>query len=387
VPSSRVLPAPPLAPNRGSIASGTAPRIAWTYVAGGFVRGIRYAEGRTYVITLADLTALDAATGRRLWQIPLASVDTALGDATADGVFYIAGSRVVGETQGVMAIDCATGRVHWTYTVASGVVPNGVSAPLEGAVYATVYNHGSNQREVWAIDSSTQKVRWKSPCAFQNDSAYTYAPAGGSRVFNCDSQGGAMTVFDAASGQVAWSTADDCSFGYPGPVGDTLIAVGSTAVRGLDPKTGTTLWQATAPLQGPGSGGFTDLGSDASGASITQVFAQDSDSYYVWNGTNIAAYRAGASGSDVWAAALNRGGLALNIDVTFDGNDTMFISGGSLFAVDTRTGGCRWQYSPYAAAGLASADVFDSPIAAGGGYCFIAASDTPTGKVVALAVD
>lgn len=95
---------------------------------------------------LSHLTALDSATGHQLWQVPFVSADSSDGDAIVDGVFYITGSRAFGEGVGVTAIDCATGRVDCTYTAPSGVVPTGVSGPLEGAVYATVYDHAARPR-------------------------------------------------------------------------------------------------------------------------------------------------------------------------------------------------------------------------------------------------
>src|SRR5580692_2654924 len=74
---------PPRARNTGTIASKNVPRTRWAYKASGVLRGLRYADGRTFVITLSGLTALDASTGRELWRIPLLTTDTEFGDAIA----------------------------------------------------------------------------------------------------------------------------------------------------------------------------------------------------------------------------------------------------------------------------------------------------------------
>lgn len=369
---------PPIVPNTGIIASHAVPSTLWTHKADNAIRGLRYVDGRAYVITLSSLTALDARTGRQLWRIPLFSVDAALGDTFADGFLYISGDLGTTGAGGVMAIDCATGRTAWTYTPPAGVALNGVSGPLDGAVYVTVYDDDARQRQVWAIDAATRRVRWKSPCADQQQSVYTYAPAGGSRVFNCDSEGGAMTVFDAASGAVVWQTEDECCFGEQGPVGRTLIASGADGVSGLDAASGARVWSTARSALGSSPG--------ALGLGPVQVFADGGDAYYVWDGARVAAYRAGARGTELWSAVFEPGGFAESVSVTFDGEDTMFIGGGVLFAVDTRTGGCRWQYP--GPSGRSDADMLDAPLAAGGdGYCFTTPVGIPGTTVVALAVE
>jgi PQQ enzyme-like repeat protein len=76
----------------------------------------------------------------------------------------------------------------------------------------------------------------------------------------------------------------------------------------------------------------------------------------------------------------------LSLSIEFGNHDTMFIGAGYLFAVDTRTGGCRWQY-PSSAAGSAGSllDMFDAPLTVGGGSCFTAADIPASNTITALA--
>jgi outer membrane protein assembly factor BamB len=358
---------PPRARNTGTIASKNVPRTRWAYRASGVLRGLRYADGRTFVITLSGLTALDASTGRELWRIPLLTTDTESGDAIAGGIWYICGFNSSDGAYGLIAIDCATGSMRWKYTPPGDVALNSASSPLNGAVYATVYDRSVRQRQVWAIDMATRQIRWKSPCS-QDDTA-VYAPAGGTRVFTCDNAGYGFTAFDAASGKMVWQTQQACCLGSQGPTGNTLIAYNGTDVTGLDATSGTHLWQAT-PL--PAS----DL--------ITQVSASDDQMYFVWDGAKLRAFEAGNAGTEVWSAALNTGSPILSISTEFDDSDTMFIGAAYLYAVDTRTGGCRWRYP---APTSALPDMLDAPIAVGGGRCFVTPDRFGGNTIVALAVD
>lgn len=102
----------------------------------------------------------------------------------------------------------------------------------------------------------------------------------------------------------------------------------------------------------------------------------------------VAAYKPGAASTEIWSATLDLGATAAeDIAITFDGNDTMFIGGGALYAVDTRTGGCRWQFVPDGVGGHAAADMLGAPTAAGGGFCFTLVNGMGNDKVVALAVE
>jgi outer membrane protein assembly factor BamB len=187
---------PPPPRNTGTIGSKTVPRTAWTYTADGPLGGLRYATGRTFVITQSGVTALDARTGRELWQIPLLTTGTAFGDAIADGTWYVCGLDRTGDAYGLLAVDCATGDVRWAYAPPEGVALDGTSSPLGGAIYVSVYAQDAGKRQVWAIDTTSRQVRWKSPCGM--DSTSVYAPTGGTLVFSCASAGYDMIAFDAA---------------------------------------------------------------------------------------------------------------------------------------------------------------------------------------------
>lgn len=242
------------------------------------LRGLRYAAGRTLVLTMSGLAGLDSRTGREVWRIPLISTDTMFGDAIADGIWYVGGLDVSARAGYVAAINCATGRILWKYTPPQDVAFNGTSGALAGAVYITVYDPAARQRQAWAIDMSAHRVRWKSPVG--QDDTDVYALAGGRLVFVSANGGYGMTAFNAATGRVAWQTRYPCSFGSEGPAGKTLISFTGNTVAGLDVASGRRVWQAT-----PSAG------------LIAQVLANDGDeTYFVWDGARLGAYRALAVG-------------------------------------------------------------------------------------------
>jgi outer membrane protein assembly factor BamB len=149
-----------------------------------------------------------------------------------------------------------------------------------------------------------------------------------------------------------------------------VITYSGTVVMGLDATTGAQLWQAAPSLPATGDDTF-----------ITQVFADDDETYYVWDGAKLSAFRAGNRGTQVWSAAVNTG----DISAEFGGDDTMFVGSdsGFLYAVDTSGGGCRWQYPGGSGSEI---DMVNAPIAAGDGYCFVGPGNPGSGTVVALAI-
>jgi outer membrane protein assembly factor BamB len=152
-----------------------------------------------------------------------------------------------------------------------------------------------------------------------------------------------------------------------------VITYSANTVMGLNATTGAPVWQASPPLPAVGVDTL-----------ITEVFARSDETYYVWDGAKLMAFLAGSRGRHLWSAAVNTGDLILGISAQFGSDDTMYVGSGDGFryAVDTRTGGCRWQYP---GGRRSEIDMIDAPVAGGGGYCFIAPDYLNSGKIVALA--
>jgi outer membrane protein assembly factor BamB len=152
-------------------------------------------------------------------------------------------------------------------------------------------------------------------------------------------------------------------------------------VFGLDLATGAKLWQSAMPKPAPPSRSVWQPQTTR----LPRVYAGGAEAYYIWDGTHMTAYRAGDKAEVLGTSPLRPDIQFLDeLAVSFDGNDSMFIGGHGIFAVDTRTGGCRWAFTqPYDDLNLASA-------AAGVGTYYIAApkdGGTLEEKVFALAVD
>jgi hypothetical protein len=379
--SASPLPPPALVHSNGSITSKTAPRIVWSYDPHDSVTSVWYGQGQVLLTRRQSLVSLDAATGQPIWQqIPWFGMDAPQAGAVVGHTLYLAGTAA-GKGQGLLTIDIATGHLDLAYAVPYGTGMGAVTGPHHGVVYAIVHT-GATGIEIWAIDTSTWKVRWKSAANNRFTDQYIHVSANGSHVVYGGVEN-SLSVYRVADGALAWSTQpnDACCFNMQGPIGDAIIGYSRTAVFGLDLATGAKLWQAAMPKPAPPS----RSPSQPQTTRLPLVFAEGADAYYIWDGTHMTAYRAGEKAEALWTSTL-RPDLQLldELTVTFDGNDTMFIAGHGIFAADTRTGGCRWEFTqPYVDLNLAGA-------AAGVGTYYIAAPTDGSNleeKVFALAVD
>ncbi|SEL15332.1 PQQ-binding-like beta-propeller repeat protein [Streptacidiphilus jiangxiensis] len=363
--------------NTGSMSSTASPHTAWSLPVGGIVRALRYQDGRVYVVTIpGGLLAADAATGRVLWRESIWTTAREGDFAVDNGVLYVCGALTEGGEAELLALDAASGRRLWTYAAPSTAVLGGAYGVLDGAVLVIVYNHVTSRREVWSVDTRTRHVRWRAHCP--DDNTTLYVPPTGTLVYDLDPNGANIQALDTARhGAVAWagagsagdpmSAASSClATGLVG--GKVLTTDGQGSIAALDPATGKVAWKVPA----------TSGAAGAFGASTVSLFADGGDVYYVWDGRHLTARQAGAAGAQLWTASVKTGGFALNTQVLVDpDSDTLFVTGAALYAADLRTGGCRWQYS-----GTGPIPVsFDTPMAAGGGHCYLAADRS---TVVAL---
>jgi outer membrane protein assembly factor BamB len=369
------LTAPPLAHSSGSIHSDTAPRVAWTYEQDDAIRAVRYLDGQVYLCTIDSLIALDSANGAEVWKLPMFGVEPPQPEAVAGGKLYLgqgfAPDSAIKDA-GILTIDCATGKAEMAYALPPGGQIGAVSAPLNGLVYGIATTDGPDP-EVWAVDLAAGTVRWKAPASrFSNN--YIHLAANGKYVVNGIDGRGPVEVFDAVHGTLAWSTesTDACRFNDRAPIRDQIIGYDNDAVFGLDLATGTKVWQATAPIK---AGQPRVTASGAAHMSGPIIYADGSDAYYVWNGATVTAYKAGAAAEVLWSAAFSPGGFLHEVTIAFDGNDTMFLGGQGVFAADTRTGGCRWEYAH-------TEGWFEVDSAAGIGNYYVATE----GRLVALSV-
>lgn len=195
------------------------------------------------------------------------TVEVGIGYSTP----IVAGDRVyqfsrIGENETMTALDAATGRVLWQdaypaeYTMnsvaaAHGKGPKSTPTFFDNRVYAI-----GMTGTVTAWDATSGKPLWRKPGDPKNVPATTthaFSPLveGRSVIFHLGGDSnGALTAFDLVSGAEQWKWTGDGP-GYGSPViaevagARQLVTITQGKVVGLDPTTGALLWER--PFAGP----------------------------------------------------------------------------------------------------------------------------------------
>jgi len=110
---------------------------------------ITSASGQASTITGGSWSALDAATGKILWQIadPLGAPDMGFV-STANGVVYAGSAALAGNT--MYALDAATGTVEWGFPSGGSVISG--AAVVSGSVYwGSGYYSGADNDKLYAF--------------------------------------------------------------------------------------------------------------------------------------------------------------------------------------------------------------------------------------------
>jgi outer membrane protein assembly factor BamB len=190
------------------------PKVLWRAKGGVGMSGVAIAGGRALTLVQRDsqqwLIALDAATGKPLWQTPLASQYTnQMGDGPR-ATPTIADERVFAFTgEGILsAVSLADGKPLWSHNVV---------AELKGK--PADYGMASSPLVVGDI---------------------VVVMAGAPRA--------TLAAYDAKSGALAWTAGDDPA-GYSSPALRTLagqsqiVAFTGASAVGVDPEKGSMLWR------------------------------------------------------------------------------------------------------------------------------------------------
>jgi outer membrane protein assembly factor BamB len=187
-------------------------------------------------------------------------VDVGLGYATP----LVVGDRIYmfsrqGDNEVMSALDAATGRVLWTtgypaaFTMMSATAPHG-----PGPKSTPVFSNGrlfaiGMTGIVTAFDAGTGKTLWQKPGSpvVPTFTTHAFSPLvdRGLVIFHVGGHNqGALTAFDVNTGDVKWSwNGDGPSYGSP-IVADLdgtrqIITLTQTRLVGVDPATGTLLWE------------------------------------------------------------------------------------------------------------------------------------------------
>jgi outer membrane protein assembly factor BamB len=186
----------------------------WRVKGGVGMAGLAIADGRAITLVQRDgqqwLVALGAATGKQLWQTPLASQYTnQMGDGPR-ATPAIAGDRVFAFTgEGILAaVSAADGKPLWSHNVVEELK----GKPAEYGMASSPLVAGDKVIVIAGAPRAT------------------------------------LAAYDAKSGQLAWTAGDDPA-GYSSPTLLTIggqrqiVAFAGTSAIGVDPEKGTLLWR------------------------------------------------------------------------------------------------------------------------------------------------
>jgi outer membrane protein assembly factor BamB len=243
-----------------------------------------YAHGTVYASFLNRLgsdrkvaddgavVALAAGTGHVRWSAHVGASETSP---------LLSGGRVfVGGWDGkVSALDAASGRRLWTFQT-GGAVKGGL-AGAGGLVYA-----GSYDGHVYALDATTGRPVWRasgSPQLFGHGTFYSTPVVAYGRVY-VGSTDGRMYSFGARSGKLRWSHRTGGYVYGSAAVWHQLVLVGSYDHHfyAFDAATGAERWSVEA--DGPISGSATVIGGIAYFATLhgTLYAVGADDGHVIW---------------------------------------------------------------------------------------------------------
>jgi outer membrane protein assembly factor BamB len=215
-------------------------------------------EGDTVYFLSKDrqVVALDAQSGTTRWRSDTGIVnrDHVFGAMTAGTAVRLAREIVIAADWDVIGFDKRTGSRRWVYEAPGG---DGPGLYMGAAVADTVYA-GSVTGRVYAIDSTTGRLRWSTRIIEGGPGQTTvFEPivsgdlvAAGYSLYRIPTVGG-LAVLDAATGRVRWR-AEFPARPFPVPtnrtggpllVDDLLVAsAGDGNIYGFDLATGAIRW-------------------------------------------------------------------------------------------------------------------------------------------------
>lgn len=199
--------------------------------------------GKLYVASFDNgssgkLTAVDAATGRTLWQFPpQGAIGSVVGSSLVRGdTLYIGSSD-----HRVYALDASTGAQKWRFETKNKVWA-GVATDGQDTLYVASLDHN-----VYALDMSGS-LKW----SFKTQGAIASTPLYADGVLYFGSSDGNLYAVNGASGELKWEF-DANSWMWGTPLLDrTTLFVGSldNRVFALDAASGKALWAEPARTLG-----------------------------------------------------------------------------------------------------------------------------------------
>lgn len=229
--------------------------VAWRHETRFPIRGVVARDGRVYVSTwLGGLYALDAFTGRRLWQQTSLIVPWGVPSISPDGTtLYVAyGASLV-------AVDTASGAVRWSRLFPMTFM-NSLTVGANGDIYM-----GALDNALYRFSGSTGAQIWRYALA---GSVIGQPVVEGTNIYFGSNNDRVYALRDGASPALLWSTnLGSDVVGWPVRSADGTIYAGTSLGRiyGLNGTNGSIVWQKSAPSRigsiiaiGDGRTVFTD---------------------------------------------------------------------------------------------------------------------------------
>lgn len=199
----------------------------WVNEDEGGATGVNVADGIVFA-QHGDLTALNAATGGRLWKHSSGD-DNDTSPTIANGVVFF-GSR----DDNVYALDTVSGDEYWHFETGGSV--NSSPAVSRGTVF-----FGSNDENLYAVDATSGREEWQ----FSTGSPIGCAPTVADGTVFFGNRNSDFVAVDASTGEEQWRV-DTAGWVETAPtVVDGTVVFGSWdgVVYGADATTGDVLWR------------------------------------------------------------------------------------------------------------------------------------------------
>jgi eukaryotic-like serine/threonine-protein kinase len=254
--------------------------------------------------------ALDAWTGKILWNTDAGSSHNWSSPAVVKGVVYIGGA-------GIFALRASTGTLLWKVNTQDDV---GSLAVANGIVYGF-------SSTLYAIRTSDGSILWTKKTGDAGDSSLGQAPTVADGVVFIGSETNDLLALDSATGDVQWTRPMGEEAGTaPAVVDGVAYAPSIEHLRALDASTGEVLW--TAPI---------GTGFSAPAVANGLVYVGGSDGLFAFDA---------ATGAPVWNAPLGycteSSPAVANGVVYVISNQTVHEPTGLLYALDALTGEVLW---------------------------------------------
>ncbi|MGF6927707.1 outer membrane protein assembly factor BamB [Chitinophaga sp. W2I13] len=197
------------------------------------------AAGKIFTGTIDDegnhhssITALDAQTGKQLWQFPT-------GNSIKHSISYHDGLLLATDAEGVTcALDAATGKLRWKH---AGDLKNLPAYNSAGAIHEDVYYTGAGNY-LQALDIHTGEVKWTNH-DWTGGEGTPAAMAIHNGVLVTSSNWNHLFAHNAATGKLQWKRSDEgirFRSGTPAFFDNRLYVHGINKLHILDPATGKT---------------------------------------------------------------------------------------------------------------------------------------------------